>query len=167
MAVPDLITTPGSFQANSYATLEEAEVYFEASLHNNWSDVSEDNRKKALLTSTRLLDLMFNWDGFKKTKKQFLRWPRIGVKTVDGFHFDSDEIPIFLKNATIEYAKFLLVEDRTAEDDTKGFSRIKVGSIELEIDKTDRKKAVPESILDLIMPYGTLKSKINTKVVRR
>ena len=167
MAVPSLITTPGAANANSYCSIAEADDYFDTHLYGGtWSDADNETQARALLIATRLLDEHMNWNGFKFTALQSLRFPQSGLVDRDGFVVDHLTIPKALINATAEFAKCLIDEDRTAEPDTKGFSRMRAGDLELYIDKIDQKKVIPDSVISLISFLGTPKSFKSNKLTR-
>lgn len=162
-----LDSTVGGASANSYLSVADADSYHEGRLHNSgWFEATTTNKEAALVWATSLLDGM-EWQGYLASGTQRLRWPRAWVKRRDDFavdflgqpltlsqiYFATDEIPRWLKEATAELAFWLLAEDRTADPDTAGFKSIKVSSIELDIDRTDRAKPIPDSVKRMIRPY--------------
>ncbi len=147
----------GDPTANSYAALADGDAYHAGHLHATaWHQANDGDKEKGLIWASRLLDESIVWDGVKATKDQALQWPRHGVRDRGGFVIDSDSIPAGLNNATAELARCLLSEDRTAFDDqdTRGFRRIKAGSVEVEIDRSDRKSVLPPRVVDMLRPYG-------------
>ena len=97
-----------------------------------------------------------------------MEWPRqyVPVNGRDTF-LASDAIPEFLKRAAVEFANELLGADLSADDET-GLSALRVGSISLQFNKTDRKDAVPASVKMLIRGYGTVDTgKSTVQLVRR
>ena len=145
--------TVGGASSDSYVTLAEANTYHDARLHNDeWSDASVPEREKALKWGTRLLDEL-DWKGIKWDTDQSLRWPRSDVDDREGYYFDVDEIPVFLKNALCELAWLLLISDPTREDDTKGFHMVKVGPITLQINASDRSRTIFDSVMATVGPY--------------
>ena len=150
-----LIATAGDASANTYATLEEAEAYFEGRLYtSDWDAETDENKNKALAWATKLLDQLIEWDGQYTLESQALRWPRGGVVTPDGKYLDANTIPDFLKNATAEFAAALLDENRTEDPDTAGFSKMKVSVLSFTVDKTDRGGVIPDVVWNIIKPYG-------------
>jgi hypothetical protein len=125
----------------------------------DWESASTTDKEKALIQATRLLDELVSWDGDVSSDTQALRWPRQDVVDKDDNEIDEDTIPDFLKNATAEYAKKLLGGDLTANSDTDGFKRIKVSSIELEIDYNRSVDPIPLSVKNIISQYGSFYSK--------
>lgn len=158
-----LIATPGAIDANTYITKAASSAvggYWESRLfRTNWTSASVADRNAALVWATSLLDYWVDWFGVVADDDQALRWPRYDVQTPDGVTFDYDEIPVFLQEATAELAGYLLSGDPTAAPDTLGFSRIKVASLELEIDKSDRdsETTIPDSVRAMVESYGIIR----------
>jgi hypothetical protein len=168
MAIPTLIATAGASDANSYATVAEANSYFDTQLYkDNWEGSYSDQQTVALIFATRVIDEQMDWYGYKVTSEQALRWPRDGILDQDGYDVSHLIIPQFLINAVAEFAGYLIGENRTAENDTKGFSKMKGDVLELTIDKNDRVGILPDSVLQMISPYGISRStKQQPKVYR-
>ena len=93
-------------------------------------------------------------------------WPRHGTKDKDGWAIDHNLVPTMVKNATAELARLLISEDRTAEPDTLGFTRIKAGSLELVVDKADRKNVLPASVTRMLAPVATIAGSGVLRLVR-
>lgn len=165
-----LVTTPKSASANSYASVAEANSYFEKRLHKStWEDADDEDKKIALIWATQLLDEKVQWDGIQSDSNGALRFPRIGLYTQDGNEIDSDTIPQFLKNATAEFAMHLIAEDRTAEAnrDLKGFKSITADVIQVKVDTNSmnsQKPTMPPSVWSIIKFYGILYGKHRTLV---
>ena len=167
MTTPLLVSTAGASDANTYATMEEAEAYFDTQLYrDNWEESYDDQKKRALLMATRLLDEHVDWNGVKATDEQALRWPQDNQYDVDGYWVDNATIPLFLKNATAELAGHLIGSNRTAESDTKGFKEMQAGELKLVINPGDRYEVIPESVIAIIGFYGTLLNASEVKVLR-
>lgn len=131
-----LIATPGASNANSYATLVEGDAYADSRLYSDvWNDGDEDPGKvQALISATSWLDALFIWTGAAATSTQALAWPRTGMLSRNGFAIPSNEIPFDLKKATVEFAIWLMTEQRTADNEAEkqGISAIKAGPVELK-----------------------------------
>lgn len=159
MTPPTLVATPGAANANTYITLEEAEVYF-ASRPNPWTategaddeDAVDDSKRAALLYATLLLDRE-KWKGTKGSTTstaltQALAWPRRWAPTLefdsapdfvtDVFidlstaYYDSTTIPTPIKRATCELALELLrggTTDVLAFDGTRNIKSERIGPI--------------------------------------
>ena len=167
MAVPLLIVTPGATNSNSYCSLLEAEDYFDNHVYKDTWDVSDaEQQTRALLLATRLLDEHMLWNGDKVVTTQALRFPRSGNLDRDGNDVSWTTIPKALINATAEFASNLLISDRTLEDDTRGYSKMRAGDLELTINQSDRKQVIPESVSSMLSFLGRPKSKQSNKLTR-
>lgn len=151
--MPTIIATPGAVDANSYVTLAEADAYHGTRLFNSaWTGATQANRETALIWAARILDRE-NFLGYRTAESQSMRWPRVDVYDRDGYYINANVVPQFLKNAQSELAFLLVQADRTVESGTEGFKKIKVGSIELEIDGHDRVKAISPEINQMLTGY--------------
>ena len=152
-----IIADPGLATSNCYCSLEEAETYMAANLYTtDWDNATEPSKNKSLVMATRLLDEHIDWKGTKSFDTQALRWPREGITDQDGIEVDSTTIPQFLKNATTELSKHLLKGDRTAENELEQFESVKVGPISLKVNLAEEVIVLPESVLSMILQYGSL-----------
>src|SRR5690606_25444001 len=98
-----VIATPGASNANSYATLVEADAYFEGRVGGDaWAEYSDDERERALVDATTTLDAR-RFGGYRANDTQALAWPRSGV-AYDGVAVSDSAIPVFVRNATCEQA---------------------------------------------------------------
>lgn len=124
-----LNTTPGSADADSYASVEEFTAYCDAR-GITYPTSPESAIETWLRRGTTYLDNQYRtrWQGYRTDQAQSLAWPRIGddgdsrfrdpdrstftvrgVIDPDGFEIPTNEVPKQVKNATIEAA--LLVKD--------------------------------------------------------
>src|SRR5690349_2139070 len=72
--------TAGGAASNSYATLQDAADYHDTHPYSSvWDDADDDQKTRALITATRMLDDWFEWKGAISTTTQALLWPRSGV----------------------------------------------------------------------------------------
>ena len=160
-----VVETGGALSnANSYATEAEGTTFFSerpSAFIAEWSNATSLNREAALIWATRLIDEQVQWFGAKATQAQALRWPRYGVLDRDGYQYNSNVVPPFLKSATCEQALALLREDRTA-DALYGFSQIDVGPIGLAIDKLNYQPVLSDAVRAILAPYGTFASDVLT-----
>ncbi len=170
MAVSSIDATSGGASSNSFATIAEITTYNDEHPDNTkWSGATTDVQKIAAITATRLLDEWVQWVGTKATAAQALRWPRYGVLDVDEYYIDGDVIPNFLKDATSELARIIAEEGNITKDpDTQGFKSLQAGSLKMEIDKADRDKigVLPDSVLAIVEPYGTVRKRGGTGTVK-
>lgn len=152
----------------SYSSLVEAENYHAGRLHNDvWTQASDDDKRKALVMASRVLDATYEWVGVRcnySPDHQFLDWPR-EIATLVEFedrYFDGCVIPLEIKHATAEMAMSLLAVDRTAVTDVAvgGIDKISVGTISLEFseqhtasDSAQRPQTVPDYVEDLVSEF--------------
>lgn len=172
MAVTALVTTAGSASANAYVTSAVANQYHEdrPAADTSWSGASGDAKIAAILWATKLLDLHYEWNGFPINGTQSLNWPRSGLETQNGYTLDDDSIPNELQQATAEYARQLIAEDRAADSDieTQGIQEISVGSIALKFKDTVLAKNVPDAVVWLLpRSWGRVRGRHNIRKLMR
>lgn len=127
--------SPGSATANSYATLADANTYFEGHVAGAaWALKTEDERNRALAQATRMLDAYVTWRGSRASTGQALAWPRSGLAYPDtGLSVASGVIPTELARATFEQARALLAANREDElaATQQGLEALTAGPVEL------------------------------------
>jgi len=149
-----LDVTIGGETAESYVDVDYADAYFSKRLYSDaWIETAP--KENALVTATQLLDRYMEWNGYKHSGSQSLKWPRSGVIDERGFFYATNIIPELVKKGTCEFALLLIEEDRAAEDDLKGFSSLSLGSLRIVTDKADRKNPIPKDIVIMLKPLGT------------
>jgi hypothetical protein len=178
-----LVATPGATDANSYATVDEADAYYESRLYADGWLASGVNKAAALVMATRLLDGFFTWTGDAATQRQSSRlpkfafftwtgtpstagqalcWPRTGMLSRNGGMIASGEVPNALKNATTELAGQLLLADRTVDNDIEamGITSLKAGPVSLSFKDLVENKVMPDAVLLLLVPSWYVKSAV-------
>jgi uncharacterized heparinase superfamily protein len=166
-----LDATVAGASANSYADLAYASSYFTTHVYGStWFTYSSTLRETALITATRMLDDYIRWKGYKVDEDQALRWPRYGVYDLDGFDIVSSVVPPVVKQATCELATYLRAQkaagsDPSASPDTKGYKRLKVGDLEIEVDKDDRDSGsvLPDPVIIMLEPFGIIRKRSGTR----
>ena len=151
MGTSTLVATAKSTTANSYCTLAEADQYHDdrPAVSTTWADASENNKIRALLWATKLMEALFDWNGYASTTTQALGWPRMGLLERIDVDLDSDTVPQEVKSAESEYARQLLVTNRAQDNDIEAQSikSIKAGSVALEFDTSaSYNKVVPDAV---------------------
>lgn len=148
--------------ANSYVTVDEADDYIVANIHAfaTWAILTEDEKQHLLAWASRYLDQRARWEGQPVSREtgRALRWPRMGVTDRDGICVPEDEIPVQLKEAVIEMARYLITDDRSADRGQDGLERIKVDVIELVFNSQYRLPEVPNEIKLILQGIGTIAS---------
>lgn len=142
--------------SNSYCTIAEADSYHEAHLYGEvWNEASPAQKTRALLMATRVLDLQVEWKGQTVSDLQALQWPRWAVPRRGGRWFiQPNEIPVFLKEATAELARHLLIKDRTTDRSDRGVASVTAGDVSVTFDKNDTSSVLPDSVADMVSWYG-------------
>jgi len=164
----------GIATANSYITQAEADTYLDDRLNSaGWTAASSDDQIRALLQATKLLDALYDWNGYKTNAGQALQWPRYDVDDPDsgdsvfpriafrrGDWLDENTIHPFLKDAQAELALSLLGSagtgaDRLKDPDGEGISRFKLdGVLEVTFDQNTKKPPFPQHVTDWLAKYG-------------
>lgn len=160
-----LVVTPLAADANSYATVEDADTYLSTKVAIPpalWfaDTTTPDSKARALIAATRYLDRVYNWNGTTRTATQVLRWPRSAVVDQDGNSVDQETIPANVRAATIELAALLLEKDRLAEPSVlgQGFSSAKLGPLEVTVDPSQVLPAIPYAVDMLVSDLGSLRT---------
>ena len=117
----------GKPDANSYASVADADAYYDGHLYASaWTAATTGNKEKALVFATRLIDSQFQFNGWKAHDEQALQWPRERCQDPDrgfpvtilllaiGAYVESNIVPKAVVDATCEMARELLIADRTA-----------------------------------------------------
>lgn len=166
MPVSVLNATAGSATANAYVTLAVANQYHldRPAVKTTWANASDDAKTAAILWATKLLDRYFDWYGAITTETQKLLWPRAGLVDINDWNaLDINAVPELIQFATAEYARQLLVSDRTGDSDieTLGITQIKTTSVRIDFKEYGiYAKPVPDIVADLIpSQWGRLKSR--------
>ena len=60
----------------------------------------------------------------------------------------------------------LLSDDRLKDPDTKGFSQVKVGPLYLQVSRSDRRKAIPQSVELMLASFGATQAASSRRVER-
>lgn len=104
-------TGEGVENANSYASIAEADVYFTARNNETWLDLSDQEKELALISGTDYIHRHYvnNWVGTVLTSHQRLFWPRS-----DAYGKDRrlrSGVPNEIKEATYEASIRTLTDD--------------------------------------------------------
>ena len=143
-----IVATAGSATANSYLTLTDANAIIEGLVEDDdvtaWSSATDDQKNRALYTSTIRIDRE-RFLGARATDTQALQWPRTGVRKPDtyvntyavGFpfristdYFTDTEIPDQVKKAQAILAVYLNNNrDGLGLSGLEDFKNVQVGSV--------------------------------------
>jgi hypothetical protein len=161
-------TGAGLSDANSYASVADADSYHEGHLYGSaWTTASTSTKEAALVMATRLIDGCHQFNGRKVSSTQGLQWPRAkaidpdgagstGLFSGTGFFFAEDVVPIAVVNATCELARELIKADSTDATDAEGLQSISIaGALTMQFDKKDQQAKIPETARVFLAKLGT------------
>lgn len=146
-------TGAGLADAESYASVSDADIYLAARGFSLWATMSTTEKEQALRRGTEYLQGFYNgrWKGEKLTSTQALDWPRDGV-VVDGFLIDYDAIPERLKNACIKTA-FKAAAGDLVPDLGRPTTSETVGPISVTYAVGARQQTRYQEIENMLAPY--------------
>jgi hypothetical protein len=133
----------GLSNADSYASLAEANLYHANHGNVDWSDIDATTKEQLLRKATDYMVAQYRlqYAGYRRYSTQSLDWPRLYVPLIDSLsanvfpqYVDFDSVPATVKNACAELA----LKAYTAilmQDLTQGVIREKVDVIEVEYNK--------------------------------
>jgi hypothetical protein len=155
----------GLANANAYASVSDADTYFDARPRSDaWKASDADQKARFLIQATRILDASFRWRGSPATNTQGLQFPRYDREL--SAVLDGSSVPAFLKTALFELALVLTAEDPTAPDDADGLKRIEFDGLNVELDPS-RRRRIPRWLEDLVAPYGVSNERAGSVPIRR
>jgi hypothetical protein len=161
----------GKVDANSYANVADGDAYHEGHFYSAaWTSATLANKEKALVMATRLIDVHYQFNGWKKSSVQALQWPREAAIDPDrrdirlsalantvGPYFESDKVPKAVLDGTCEMAREILIGDRTDAPDGEGVSQLSVvGTVSITFDKHDRQPVISHVAQAMLAKLGTL-----------
>lgn len=130
----------------TYATVEQADEYFQASYGSEWENLDDDTKEKLLVTATRSIDKS-EYRGKKVDEKQPLQFPRI----INGKLTDDD----LLMRACCEEA--IAIYDNGQTKDYRGIKRIDVQDTSIEFNSNAEDSQYASDVADdLLLPYRYL-----------
>lgn len=163
-----IVATPGSASADSYCTVVEADNYFASSYNRPlWAALPNSSKETVLKESTRLLDGLVSWHGYKATETQSLRWPRSYVRDTDSIwgsaqymdvvvseaYISNSIIPQQLKDIVCELA-YDIVSNSGFQSTENDLSSVKVGSISVKFADRVKNQGFPQVVRSLLVKWG-------------
>jgi len=152
-------TGAGQANANSYADVADGDAYHEAHVSASaWTGASTATKTSALVMATRLIDVHFQFYGYKSVDGQALQWPRYDVPDPDkeNTEYDAEQVPKVLVDATCELARSLIASDRTGDPDGEGISEFRIeGAIQVKFNPDDRRPVLPDVVQSMLSKLGT------------
>lgn len=162
-------TGAGLTDANSYASVSDADAYHEGHLYSSaWTGASAATKEAALVMATRLIDGSYQFNGYRSSDTQALQWPRQHCPDPDKLasawtaqfgtvrpEFDSDKIPKVLADATCEVARELAKADSTDAAEGEGISRLSIAdAISIQFDKKDKQPTISTTAQLFLIKLG-------------
>lgn len=132
----------------TYATIEEADNYFNASFGSDWETINDDDKAKLLVSATRSIDRA-EYRGSKVDEAQELEFPRV----ISGNETDDT----LLLKACCEEAIAIYQHGSTSVSSTDGVKSVEVQDTRIEFkDNTDTSDYISDIVGDLLRPYRYL-----------
>lgn len=161
MAV-EIIKETGSIVegANSYASLDDADSYFETRLNSStYTLATDDIKKTSLIQATRAIDNYLTHRGYKIHTNQPLAYPRTGVENIELYNEYKHVFPESkLIEAVCELALHMLSDERLVESSLNGIKSLKIaGSIELVAGELTEDSIIPNHIYRILSEYASKK----------
>lgn len=163
-----LVTTIGAADANSYASVDEAQLYIDshflpAAVVAKWNSATTPQKEATLIRAAQLLDRHVEWLGCIHTDTQALSWPRAFAVDRYGRCIETTVIPGFLKEFQIETALWVLDQAGIVPLTENGeFDSIRVGALEIDFNEggANRRSILPESVVAALSPMGRYKAQL-------
>jgi len=126
-------TGAGVPNANSYASVSDADGYVADRGISGWSTLTTPVKQQALIKATDYLEATYRdaWKGNRITATQTLSWPRTNV-IIDGFLIPANAIPLAVLYACIEMAIRASTGETLIADQGQRVKREKIDVIEIE-----------------------------------
>ena len=126
-------TGAGVPNANSYASVSDADSYVADRGITGWSTLTNTIKQQALIKATDYLEATYRdaWKGNRITVTQTLSWPRTNV-IIDGFLLDANAIPFAVEYACIEMALRASTGETLIADQGQKVKREKIDVIEID-----------------------------------
>lgn len=143
----------GLADANSYASENTADTYFDDRADTDWSSSSND-AEAALIRATQALDILYRskYPGTRVNgRSQGLEWPRQDATDINGYTIAETEVPIEVIEATCELAKRERITPGSAMPDLeRAVKSVKAGSVSVDFAANAREDTLYQ-IVDGIM----------------
>ncbi len=151
-------TGAGLSNANSYASVDDCDIYHDGHLYAEaWTSAVMDKKIPSLVMATRLIDAEYQFLGVRAVATQSLQWPRENCPDPDaGDLVANTVVPKAVVQATCELARELIIADRTASPPGEGLSFQNVGSTQTGYNKSDTRPIIPAVVQALLGKLGAL-----------
>jgi hypothetical protein len=176
-------TGTGDPAANSYVTVAEVDAIHSISLYaDEWNQSTDDDKAKAIISATRLIDADCRFRGYRRTEAQALEWPRYKAKNDDAYgqrpgqisalymsYYDDSKIPERLKQGVAQVALDLLRGDRTQDVSSKGIRSLGIGqgAVTLSIDSGTVQTPLSDAAKRILAKLGSFRYGYGPRKLRR
>jgi hypothetical protein len=146
-----LITTPGAADANSYASLVEANDYIGTlTFAGDWP-ADALGQEKVLRQAAMIMETLdYKGQRVHSEALQALAFPRYCLYDRAKYAIDSNTVPTLVKRAQIQLALALASEDRTVDAGGLVPETLKVGSVDLG---RMHQRVIPSFVIDILAPF--------------
>ena len=148
----------GKADANAYANVADGDAYHAGHLYASaWTAASADQKAVALVMASRLIDAEYQFGGTRSVATQSLQWPREDCPDPDtGDMIAETMVPKAVVEAACEFARELLIVDRTAAPAGEGLKYYNNAGVQTGYDKTDMRPVIPKLVQAMLAKYGNL-----------
>ena len=150
-------TGAGLASANSYGSVSEMDDYAAVDVNYaaSWAAFDSDEKEKRLAWASRVLDQKTSWRGTKAVAESGLRWPRYGVYDRDGNLIADNVVPVQVKQATFELAKFMTATDITTSQEADFIKRIELDVVQIDFQDNTAQPNTPSMLNDILSGLGS------------
>lgn len=132
----------------TYATVDEADDYFNASFGSGWEKIGDYDKAKLLISATRNIDRA-EYRGYKVDENQYLQFPRI----IDGIESNDNLVMM----ACCEEAQAIYIKGNDSVSNVEGIKTIEVQDTKIEFaGNAETNEYVSDTADDLLRPYRYL-----------
>lgn len=150
----------GLTNSTSYASIAEADSYFDNFNNTTWSALDDANKQLALNKGTAFIDEQYLFKGSKTDYENALEFPRYETGVVG---YDGESVPVAIKKATYESALKSLTSELQPDVDSRAVTKEKVDVIEVEYSDNEKVEQTNYTKIDNILKAsGFLASKQGT-----
>ncbi|MHB8519507.1 MAG: DnaT-like ssDNA-binding protein [Limisphaerales bacterium] len=155
----------GKADANTYSSVADGDAYHDGHLYASaWTVATSDDKGKALVFATRLIDAEYQFNGARAIEGQALEWPRADCPDPDAAAsfgsaglVASNVVPRRVVEATCEMARELLIEDRTAAPPGEGLSEQQSADLTRTVySKKDTRPVISHVAQAMLGKFGAL-----------
>jgi hypothetical protein len=163
-------TGAGLTNANSYASVADGDAYANERLRaTDWTAATSDDKARALIMATRLIDQEIQFNGYKGSQTQALQWPRrlcpdpdsdqlsiiLGGSVSSGPYLPENVVPLAVVQATCEMAIQNLKAERLGDSQGEGIKSLEItGALAVEFSQGAAPLAITRDVQNLLAKYG-------------